>query len=51
MRTMTPEQRQEFLNSGQSKRMFSPQEQDLLGGISRLPLAAGETPQNESPEE
>ena len=51
MRTMTPEQRQQFLNSGQSKKMFSPQEQDLLGGISRLPLAAGETPQNESPEE
>jgi hypothetical protein len=42
MRGMTPEQRQRFLNSGRSKAMFSPQEQDMLEGITRLPLAPGD---------
>lgn len=47
MRGMTPEQRQQFLNSPGSRANFTPDEQQLLNGISRLPLAPG----SEAPEE
>jgi hypothetical protein len=49
MRGMTPEQRQQFLNSPGSRATFTPEEQQLLNGISRLPLAPGGT--GEAPEE
>ena len=51
LRQMPPEQRQQVLESERFKSMFSPQERDLLTGISRLPLAPPEGGQSEPPEE
>jgi len=36
---MTPEQRQQALNSDRLKNQFSPSERNLLTGVSELPLA------------
>lgn len=47
MRDLTPEQREQLINSNQ----FSPQEQDILRGAARLPLAPGDGLQAEPPEE
>jgi hypothetical protein len=52
LRAMPPGQRQQIIESERFKSQFSPQERELLGSASRLPLAPAETGQNESaPEE
>jgi len=50
LRGMPPGQRQQVLESPDFKSRFSPQEQDMLNGISRLPLAPA-TPPGEGGEE
>jgi hypothetical protein len=47
LRAMPPEQRQQIIESDRFKSEFSPQERDLLGSASRLPLARTETGQGE----
>lgn len=42
LRQMPPDQRQQVLDSPRFKSMFSPQEQDMLKGITQLPLAPAE---------
>jgi hypothetical protein len=49
---MPPGQRQQIIESDRFKSQFSPQERDLLGSASRLPLAPAENGQSEpAPEE
>jgi hypothetical protein len=48
LRAMPPEQRQQIIESDRFKGQFSPQERDLLGSASRLPLAPAESAPNES---
>jgi hypothetical protein len=50
LRGMPPAQRQQVLESPDFKSRFSPQEQEMLNGISRLPLAPA-TPPGEGGEE
>jgi hypothetical protein len=42
LREMPPDQRQQVLDSPRFKSMFSPQEQEMLKGITQLPLAPAE---------
>ena len=42
MRDLTPEQRDQLINSDRYKSMFSDHERDLLSGAAQLPLAPGE---------
>ena len=49
MRDLTPEQREQLLNSNDFKEMFSDHERDLLGGAARLPLAPADGGQAETP--
>ena len=51
LRDLTPEQREQRIDSGQFDSAFSPQERSLLRGASRLPLAPADDLQSESPEE
>ena len=52
LRAMPPQQRQQVINSERFKSEFSPQEREMLNGISQLPLAPAEANhENESPEE
>lgn len=51
MRDLTPEQREQLINSDSYKGMFSEHERDLLSGAARLPLAPGDGNQAETPEE
>jgi hypothetical protein len=51
MRDLTPEQRDQLIDSDQFRSQFSPPERSLLRGASRLPLAPGEDLQPEPPEE
>ena len=46
LRQMPPDQRQQVLDSPRFKSMFSPQEQDMLKGITQLPLAPAEPGEN-----
>jgi hypothetical protein len=39
---MPPEARQRQIDSDRYKSMFSPQEREILGGASKLPLAPAE---------
>jgi hypothetical protein len=49
---MPPGQRQQVIESQRFKNQFSPQERELLGSASRLPLAPAESGQGEpAPEE
>src|SRR5581483_6774724 len=50
LRGMPPAQRQEVLQSPRYKSMFSPEEQQMLEGITQLPLASA-TPPGEGGEE
>jgi hypothetical protein len=47
---MSPEQRDQLMNSDQFRKDFSPQERGLLNGASHLPLAPGDGLQAEPPE-
>ena len=40
LRQMPPEQRQQVLNSPRFQGMFSPQEREMLNGVTQLPMAA-----------
>jgi hypothetical protein len=51
MRDLTPQQREQLINSDSYKSQFSPEERNLLSGASRLPLAPGDGLQGEPPEE
>jgi hypothetical protein len=46
---MPPEQREEIINSNRFKKMFSPEERDILRGAVRLPLAPAENGRSEEP--
>ena len=48
---MPPGQRQQVIESDRFKSQFSPQERDLLGNASRLPLAPAENGSGEPPHE
>lgn len=50
LRQMPPAQRQQVLDSPRFQNMFSPQERQLLNGVSKLPLAPPEGGSNEAPE-
>jgi hypothetical protein len=39
LRQLPPEQRREVLNSPRYRNMFTPQERNMLDGITQLPLA------------
>ena len=43
MRDLTPEQREDLINSDRYKSMFSDHERELLSGAARLPLAPGDS--------
>jgi hypothetical protein len=47
LRAMPPEQRQQVIESERFRSQFSPQERDLLGSATRLPLAPAENGQPE----
>lgn len=51
LRGMPPEARQREIDSDSYKKQFSPQERDVLGGASKLPLAPAESNEPEPPEE
>ena len=40
LRQMPPEQRQQVLNSERFKGTFSPEEREMLNGVTQLPMAA-----------
>jgi hypothetical protein len=48
---MTPEQRDQWIQSDQTKAKYSEQERNLLGTASRLPLAPLEGERPETPDE
>ncbi len=51
MRDLTPQQREDLINSDQYKSMFSDHERELLSGAARLPLAPGDSGgQGETPD-
>ena len=51
LRQMPPEQRQQLIDSDRFRNRFTPQERELLRGVSQLPLAPAEENQNESGQE
>jgi Protein of unknown function (DUF3106) len=51
MRDLTPEQREQIINSDRYKSMFSDHERELLSGAARLPLAPGDGSQGDTPSE
>jgi Protein of unknown function (DUF3106) len=51
LRGMPPEARQREIDSDSYKKQFSPQEREVLGGASKLPLAPAEPSEAEPPEE
>ena len=46
---MPPEQREEIINSNRFKRMFSPEERDVMRAAVRLPLSPQENGRAEEP--
>jgi hypothetical protein len=50
LRQMSPEQRQQELNSPRYKNMFTPQERNMLNDAAKLPLAPS-SPEQPTPEE
>ena len=42
MRDLTPEQRDQLINSQQYRNAFSPRERFILGGAAHLPLSPGD---------
>ncbi len=48
---MTPDQREQEINSERFKKIFSDQERDIIRGASRLPLAPAEGEENAEPQE
>jgi hypothetical protein len=51
MRPLTPEQREQLINSDRYKSAFSDHERELLSGAARLPLAPGDAGQAGTPDE
>ncbi len=51
MRELTPEQRDQLINSDRYRNMFSDHERELLSGAARLPLAPGDAGQAPPPDE
>jgi hypothetical protein len=48
---MTPEQREQVINSDRFKGMFSDQEREIIRGASRLPLSPPEGEESAEPQE